>query len=641
MIRKIYNSCLLIILAFSLLALAGWAFGYPLLASIRSKYIPMAPLSAISFLLLVALLTIPRNFRWRVPTQILLTTAICLALIRVLLNQVGLKWGDIEQNLAELFTAFESVPKVSMSPISFVLFCASLGALLLELRRRRNAMGALAGLITLTAIILLIGYLYGTPLLYGREVIPIAFPTSICFLCFGFILVLRAGPAVFPLRFFVGTSTEVRLLRIILPATAATMILSGAVQAYLRRHFEINEALLLGVITIVSIAIIAATSLLVAQMIGRRMEQAEAETRRLAAIIEATSDLVGIFEVNGKPFYLNSTMRHVAGILETADYSSYSVADFFSEPMSKKLLEEIVPVARESGLWRGEFIFSASNGQEIPVSQVVLFQSDNIPGKSWFALVARDISDMKKAQAELEQFAYVASHDLKEPLRMVNSFMSLLQKNYSDQLDETANTYIRFAADGASRMHILINDLLNYSQAASDDLSREQIDPAVLIQELKSTLFADPFRDAMASIQVETLPVIYANKTGIRQVLQNLIGNALKYRKPDVPLQIHITGSDTSQYWHLAVTDNGIGINEEYHRKIFKIFQRLHSKAEFAGSGIGLALCKKIVEEHHGRIWVESVPGRGSTFHVTIRKPIASKPTKKNENNADFTFIAD
>lgn len=641
MMRKIYNTSLFIILAFSLLALAGWAFGYPLLASIRSKYAPMAPLSAICFMLLIALLTIPRNFRWRLPTQILLTATICLALLRVLLNQVGLKWGDIERILSETFPAYTSAPRVSMSPISFVLFCAALCALFLEYRRRRSAMGVLAVLITLAAVILLIGYLYGTPLLYGKEAIPIALTTSVCFFCVGLILILRTGPDLFPMRFFVGTSTEVRLQRIILPTTAATMIIGGAVQEYLRRHFDINEALLLGIITIVSIGIIAATSLLAAQLIGKKMEQAESEKQRLAAIIEATSDLVGVFGENGQTIYMNSTMRNKVDFPEDVDCSAHSVHDFFSEQMSQKLLDEIVPAAREAGLWRGEFVFSAINGLEMPVSQVVLYQPDRIPGKSWFALVARDISDMKKAQAELEQFAYVASHDLKEPLRMVNSFMSLLQKNYSHQLDDTANTYIQFAADGASRMHILINDLLNYSQAASDDLSREKTDPAALVHELASTVLADKIIDSNASIQVDELPIIYANKTGIRQLLQNLIGNALKYRKSDVPPQIHVTGSDTSQYWHLAVTDNGIGISEEYHRKIFKIFQRLHSKAEFAGSGIGLALCKKIVEEHHGRIWVESVPGRGSTFHLTIRKPVASKSTRKNENNADITFTAD
>ena len=535
MIRKVYDTCLFSILAFSIMALTGWALGYTILASIRSKYIPMAPLTAICFLLFISLLSIPRNFRWRVPTQVLLTAILCVLLAGVLLGQTGVEWGHIEQRLSGNSPQFEAIPTGRMSPISFLLFCMSLSALLLESRTRRAAVGVVAAFISLTAVILLIGYLYGTPLLYGEEVIPIAFPTSICFLCLGLIFVLRAGPSVFPMRFFVGQSSQVRLLRIILPITAATMILGGAVQVYLRRHFQVNEALVLGLVTIVSIVIIAATSLLAAQLIGKRVEQAEAEKQRLAAIIEATSDLVGIFEENGRPLYLNSTMRHMLGVPDTADYSGYSVADFFSEQMAGKLLDEIVLVARESGLWRGEFVFSTINGQEMPVSQVVLFHSSHIPGKSWFALVARDISDMKKAQAELEQFAYVASHDLKEPLRMVNSFMSLLQKNYSHQLDETANTYIQFAADGASRMHVLINDLLNYSQAASDDLSREKIDPTALIQELVSTVLADQVNDAGASIQIDQLPIIYANRTGIHQLLQNLIGNALKYRKADAP----------------------------------------------------------------------------------------------------------
>lgn len=243
--------------------------------------------------------------------------------------------------------------------------------------------------------------------------------------------------------------------------------------------------------------------------------------------------------------------------------------------------------------------------------------------------LAAAVIELEKKNAELEQFAYVASHDLKEPLRMVNSFMTLLQKNYSQQLDDVANTYVKFAANGAHRMHTLIDDLLAYSRTSKEDLASEDIDPAEIVQELSSSVFRDQLIETGGRIDCELLPVINGHYTSIRQLFQNLIGNAITYRKSGQPPLINVSGGETSQYWHLSVADNGIGISAEYHRKIFKIFQRLHSKAEFEGSGIGLALCQKIVEEHQGRIWVESIPGEGSTFHFTIRKPGHKKSFRK------------
>jgi signal transduction histidine kinase len=217
---------------------------------------------------------------------------------------------------------------------------------------------------------------------------------------------------------------------------------------------------------------------------------------------------------------------------------------------------------------------------------------------------------------QLEQFNYAASHDLQEPLRMVSSYMSLLQNKYESQLDEKAQTYIHFAVDGANRMKILIDDLLNYSRASITAIEYSEVNIADVVDNIKKT-FQEDLKEPGAGIYFSGLPVVKANKLQMTQLFQNLIGNALKYRSDAAP-QIRITASSTATHWIFSVKDNGLGINAKHFEKIFVIFQRLHSNSTHPGTGIGLALCKKIVERHGGDIWVESEEGKGSTFFFSI-----------------------
>jgi PAS domain S-box-containing protein len=229
---------------------------------------------------------------------------------------------------------------------------------------------------------------------------------------------------------------------------------------------------------------------------------------------------------------------------------------------------------------------------------------------------AKELAD---SNAELEQFAYVASHDLQEPLRMVTGFLTQLERKYSANIDDTGKKYINFAVDGAKRMRHIILDLLEFSRVGRKEGNMENLDLNYLITEIK-ILFQKQIEEKKATISVEELPAIYAYKTPIRQVFQNLIGNALKYSKPGIPVKIHISVTELTDQWQFSVSDNGIGINEEYFDKIFVIFQRLHNKDEFSGTGIGLAVTKKVIENHGGKIWVTSEEGKGSTFYFTIKK---------------------
>ncbi|MEI7867596.1 MAG: PAS domain S-box protein [Candidatus Methylumidiphilus sp.] len=227
-------------------------------------------------------------------------------------------------------------------------------------------------------------------------------------------------------------------------------------------------------------------------------------------------------------------------------------------------------------------------------------------------------ADLERSNRELEQFAYIASHDLQEPLRMIASYTQLLAQRYEGQLDDKAQKYIGYAVDGATRMQRLINDLLEYSRVSTRAQPPGTVDAEKILAEVKKNLSATLLEN-QATVTHDDLPAISVDATQFLQLLQNLIGNAIKFRCEDAP-QIHISARDCGNEWLFSVRDNGIGFEAKFAERIFVIFQRLHTRQEYPGTGIGLAICKRIVERHGGKIWCESVPGLGTTFYFTIPK---------------------
>ncbi|WP_425450226.1 sensor histidine kinase [Virgifigura deserti] len=228
--------------------------------------------------------------------------------------------------------------------------------------------------------------------------------------------------------------------------------------------------------------------------------------------------------------------------------------------------------------------------------------------------------ELERSNSELEQFAYVASHDLQEPLRMISSYCQLLQRRYKEKLDGDAEEFIGFAVEGAARMQRLINDLLAYSRVGTRGKPFEDTDCNDVLDAALSNL-QTVVAETRAQIAHDPLPRISGDPVQLTQLFQNLIANAIKFRKPppdEVPVAIQISAVLKDGDWVFSVRDNGIGIDPQYSERIFIIFQRLHDRSEYAGTGIGLAICKKIVERHGGRIWVDSAPGSGSTFYFTI-----------------------
>ena len=293
-----------------------------------------------------------------------------------------------------------------------------------------------------------------------------------------------------------------------------------------------------------------------------------------------------------------------------------------------------------------EYMQSPPEGEEIKGPQVDISVSqlrDKHGNLSGFISIARDVTmrrrmeqklkeaveDFKRSNRDLEQFAYVASHDLQEPLRMVSSYTQLLKRRYGGKLGQDADEFIEFAVDGANRMQGMIQALLAYSRVGTRGNPFVPTEGETLVEKTLLNLKA-AIEDSKAVITHDPMPTLSVDGIQIIQLLQNLIGNAIKFRGAEPP-KIHVGLEDKDEDWLLYVRDNGIGLDMEFKERIFVIFQRLHTKGEYPGTGIGLAVCKRIVERHGGRIWVESEPGKGTTFFFTIPKE-REEEEKKEES---------
>ena len=260
------------------------------------------------------------------------------------------------------------------------------------------------------------------------------------------------------------------------------------------------------------------------------------------------------------------------------------------------------------------FLGKLPDGRKLGISMAM----DITARKAYEGKLRMTMHELAKSNEELEQFAYVASHDLQEPLRMVASFTQLLKKRYNHLLDQDGKDYIHFAVDGANRMSELIADLLDLSRVTTRGKEFEKVNLSQPVQGAVA-LLKERLDSTGTELTIGNLPNLKCDSSQLQRVFQNLISNAIKFRTDNSP-KISIYAKNKGKYWQISVKDNGIGIDKKFHERIFVIFQRLHNRDKYSGTGIGLAVAARIIDRHGGKIWVESEPGKGATFHFTLLK---------------------
>jgi PAS domain S-box-containing protein len=371
---------------------------------------------------------------------------------------------------------------------------------------------------------------------------------------------------------------------------------------------------------------------------------------RLRTMVESAHDYAILnLDLNGRVTYWNAGAERLLRYKEEAVLGR-SFDFMFSEEergagVPSRKLETAVQIGRaESEGW-----CIRSDGSRFWASGVICPTRDAGGNVTGYVKVMRDMTEQKefaerlteqaralqRSNEDLQRFAYVASHDLQEPLRMIGSYSQLLVRRNADRLDEDSKQFVRFIVAGVERMRTLIRDLLEFSRITSEEEHEPGLVDCHVVLGLALQQLQFKISETRANITFDRLPVVLAHETRLLQVFQNLIGNALKYC--DTTPRVHVSATRQGDLWRIAIGDNGIGIAPEYQEKVFALFQRLHSRTEYPGTGIGLAACKRIIEQHGGRIWLESAKGKGSTFYFTLPAAYPEEPTQ-NERYPSATL---
>ncbi|MHB8859158.1 MAG: sensor histidine kinase [Thermoleophilia bacterium] len=518
-----FASLICLTVAICFLVIIGWITGARLLTSVRSGYFAM-PLSTTGAALLTAGALAMTVYRPGSRPSMIAARGINLVLLAftvvILLGNIYGTEPSLEERLFGARGELNGIPEGRMSLIAAVMFLVlNLAVLILGLGSRskpfhKSVAACLGALVTVGGGITLLGYLYGTPLLYGGSTRPVALLAALSFTLLGAALIIGAGKDSWPLGYFVGNGVRAQILRTVLPLVAGFIALEGWLDAVVPNRFDTNPVYVSVITAIVFLGIALYIFTKVAQKIGDAVDRADRE-------------------------------------------------------------RDLAEARRQAAL-----------------------------------------EELERSNAELQQFAYVASHDLQEPLRVITSYVQLISRRYAELVDDEGREFIDFIVSGTKRMHDLINDLLAYSRAGGRSKPPVALDSNDALNQALANLEVS-IKEKGAVINRGMLPEVVGDENQLAQLFQNLIGNAIKYSGDKEP-RIDIGADGSDDFWRFSVSDDGIGFDPKYAEKIFVIFQKLHGHERYAGTGIGLAISKRIVEKHGGRIWVESEPGKGSTFYFTI-----------------------
>jgi PAS domain S-box-containing protein len=627
----------------SILTLFGWMIGVDILKSINPHFTAMRVVTALCFLLSAAALVFIKNRSaggWQIKVSRLFSAAVStIGLLTVICYLVELQTGHEWAWAHNTFLNFLNVPADRMAIITAILFFV-FGFVLILLsiggRHAANISHALLLPITILTYLVLVGYLFNVKAFYEWLQIAVALNTGIAF-CFLCIASFCIRPESWLMKVLTGDESGAIMARRLLPALLILPLIIGwlRIQGERRDYFGSDFGVALVAVTyaicFLGLVWFNARSVNRTDQIRRQAQEAlhESEVRYRLLFAQAA---VGIkrMDVQGRILEVNDKLCDILGY-SRAELLLLSLANVThpDDLAGEQVQLERLLAGQINNYSIGKRCLR-KDGSVIWVKVTSSLPSVTDPSDKWWISVVEDITNRKQAQdalnlttaelarsnKDLEQFAYIASHDLQEPLRAVAGFMGILKKKYQDKLDDDARKYIDYAVEGAERMQTLINGLLAYSRVGTrgGDLKPMSMQTAfnTAINNLQVAI-----GESKAVITHDELPDITADAAQMTQLQQNLIANAIKFCGKGLP-EIHLIARREDQHWVFGIRDNGIGIETQYFERIFLIFQRLHTRNQYPGTGIGLALCKKIVERHAGRIWVESEPGCGSTFYFTI-----------------------
>lgn len=676
--RKFSEIFAILLVFFGVLFLVGWAFNIGLLKSPESSFSTIKSNVAFSFILLGVSLWLQQSNRvnknYRIVAQVLAAIAAVIGILTIgeyIFNiNLGLDQILFKEAPGALYT---SSPNRMAFTAAVNLVIAGTALILMDyVRTKKTAqyLAVLGGVITSLAIL---GYAYNSPLFYN----PLPNYTRIAiYAAFIFLLVFSGIIIAHPNRGFMKILTSQNLgsylLRRFLPVVIILPVLLGWLWLVGENLGYYDPAFGYALYTISTILFLTAFLWYVSHsinVIDIRREKMELELKMSnsynRSLIESNLDALFSIDPQGIITDVNSSTEKITGfprdILIGTNFSSYftspekaravyqrvfnrgSVRDYRLDIKNK---EDSTPVLYNANIQNNEYgepigvLASARDITELRKAQLELNNyKDNlekqidertkeleITNKELKNEIAerkiaeikmeRLMGELKRSNRELQQFAYVASHDLQEPIRMVASFTQLLERRYKGRLDDDADDFIKFIVEGATRMQHLIEDLLTYSRVTTSAEPFNKIDLEDVFKESIANLKL-MIDETNAEITHDPLPRVSADRSQIIQLFQNLLGNSMKFKGKEDP-KIHISVNRDDYSWVFEFADNGIGISPDHQERIFRVFQRLHTREEYPGTGIGLAVCEKIVQRHGGRIWIESKPGEGAKFFFTL-----------------------